>query len=417
MRDNTTPGNESCQTNNNSIANEHDTPSSRSQYRGGAAPRGRAAGETKGWAGMGSLRPSGDSGRTTKKDAGQLLTDGGEDLVTACPECDSPQTRPLTGSVHIGSPEHDYVCIECDHRFDDPNRRPRKREASAGPTHGGAALLDAADSFEEASALSGGRGELPTKDELRDQIRDHLEVADPGPAALRDETLAHLADALDVAVGIGWECAEKRQAIREGVDAIDADDGRELRQTDLHVIVDVLGAGDEDEGEGESAPAVATDGGRTAKREYCEACDDVRYKQYRDGEWVCDTCVAQGRADEPALATDGGVERAPGAHTPEWGPEYGDDPEVAHAMEQLRRGLTAIAEADDHVERIDAPFRFRRRHIDDSLGEPDTDPIEVVVVETIADFETVMHVPMAHIDVALAALDDNCAALQGGEQA
>ncbi|WP_227015548.1 hypothetical protein [Haloarcula sp. JP-L23] len=60
----------------------------------------------------------------------QLVTDGGQDMVTCCPHCQATQFFAVNGS-HVGEParhDDDYCCGRCGETFDDPDERARRSD-------------------------------------------------------------------------------------------------------------------------------------------------------------------------------------------------------------------------------------------------------------------------------------------------
>jgi len=86
---------------------------------------------------------------------GDLVTDGGTDLITACPECDSPAIKPRNPGKPSSPPSQttNWYCNDCGAQFDEPTERPRHSEAGGRP--GLAGKLARADSEDDLRADGG----------------------------------------------------------------------------------------------------------------------------------------------------------------------------------------------------------------------------------------------------------------------
>jgi DNA-directed RNA polymerase subunit M/transcription elongation factor TFIIS len=83
--------------------------------------------------------------RLQEMEPDELLTDGGHDLVEACPDCDHTKFKVRVSSVHrqlrTGDRDAKYKCGNCGATFDEPRERERRAD---GSIHGPAkALVDA----------------------------------------------------------------------------------------------------------------------------------------------------------------------------------------------------------------------------------------------------------------------------------
>lgn len=83
----------------------------------------------------------------------EIAPDGG--TVDACPECDSTRIRTLVDHPIRGEDaDHDHLCQDCGHTFDDPVERAPHRDRP--PRHGLAGDLAEADPSDIGEPLPGG---------------------------------------------------------------------------------------------------------------------------------------------------------------------------------------------------------------------------------------------------------------------
>jgi len=112
------------------------------------------------------------------------MTDGGQDLIDCCPECEAAQFFPVHGSHVGGAATHDdeYRCQRCKHTFDEPDQRESKQD---NPTRRGVAGKLAEIGESKGPMADGG---------LNDETAaDHIEsVMTAADAALTDGELQML---------------------------------------------------------------------------------------------------------------------------------------------------------------------------------------------------------------------------------
>ena len=121
--------------------------------------------------------------KNASPDDPELVTDGGLDLVEACPDCDAAMVSPIVGTGFMGKPDHDndYRCRHCHATFDEPVRREKHSHSGMGYLAGKLDDMDPDEVGEDSEIVTDGG-----VDDVKHTVTDRP-VADLSTAALKAE--------------------------------------------------------------------------------------------------------------------------------------------------------------------------------------------------------------------------------------